>query len=261
MDWQTKSEEQLDNLPSRERMLYPKDGRDHYWGENFPYKRVESWLRSQVGQHIDSVFSRFVHLDWLDRPWRNLETFKRHVETDTFIEDGEICFYERYSHHYGQGKPFIILKERHGETLYVHPKSRCLQIQRNNKRHDYRERYRFELAQRFRVIGDYHQYYKKNGIWYEIKAEPRPAHFIPLPGRDERKGPRDILLEPNNSFTRRVSTNPYVKIILKRQLNHDELLRHSLENDYIVVNDYKRCKKCGGYGMNCVHHRTLNWGY
>lgn len=259
MDWQTKGEDKLDNLPKRERMLYPDDGRDHYRGMNYPYDRVEKWLRSQVGQHIDKVFSRFVHLDWIARDYRNLSQLKRHVELDTFIEEGEICYYDRYSQSYGQGKPFIILKECHGETLYVHPLSRCLKLFKNNKRFNYAERERFALRERLVILGDYHQYYKKNGIWYEIKAEPRPAHFLPWPGRDERKGPRDILMEPNNAFTRRVSTNPYVKIVLKRQLNHEELLRHSLENDRIVVNENDRCKKCGGYGRNCVHHRTINY--
>ena len=73
-----------------------------------------------------------------------------------------------------------------------------------------------QLDAKVRILGDYHQLYKHDGIWFEVKAEiiRNPTNLKP----------RDVILESVKGFM------PSFKIILKRQLNHKELRKHSLKN-------------------------------
>jgi len=85
------------------------------------------------------------------------------------------------------------------------------------KRESWNKRRQVELEAKVRILGDSHQLYKVNGLWFEIKAKiiHNPTNLKPL----------DIILEVGNGFM------PSFKIILKHQLNSKELKKHGLKND------------------------------
>ena len=135
-----------------------------------------------------------------------------------------------------------------------------------------------EMSKVLRVLGDYHQLIKIDGIWYEVKAKPVEDDVIEYKGLHYRKlknpinfskevndgvvmvgvghripcipvinpnrfnynnsvGPRDLLINLNNERSTWVNHNIMnygsVKIILRRQLNKKELIKHGLKNDTI----------------------------
>ena len=248
MDLQTQGEERLENLPSRER--FPDYSRDRYRGWNFPYRRMNRWLESNVGKHIDSVIHQYVNAVWVPKEFRQAHHLAKYVETNTFIENGKVCFYDAYCHYsLMTHRPYRIVEDEGSNTFYVDPSTRLLCLFKPRKRRSYLEQQRFEKHSRVRILGPYHQLYKLNGIWYEIRATIMPDWNELC----ERKGPNDILLENENSWSRQHNKNPRVRVILKRQLNHKELTKHGLRNESIALSG-KKCEKCGGF--NCLHHRS-----
>lgn len=229
MNWETKSIEKLEDLPKQERLLPPDDGWDRYHGQNFPNRRLTKWLRANVGNHIDDVFSKFVNLDWIDREYRNLNKFKKYVEIDTFVQDGEICFYDDHLMYRGRGRGYEVLKDRVGDILYINPKSRHLQRHIKRARFNAVNQHNLELAKRVRILWDYQQIVKIDGIWFFIKGAPLPKTSLGW-GLD-RKGPREPMLEKNSKFRNMDLKIPFVKIVMKRQLSREELRKYRVRND------------------------------
>lgn len=140
--------------------------------------------------------------------------------------------------------------------LYLHPETRILCVAQRQSKSAYKAVTKAERNAKVRILGDYHQLYKLAGTWYELKAEIVPDDSLLI--NKERKGPRSILLELNGSSwydINRRTKFPFVKIVLKRQLNSKELKHHGLKNDAKILGG-KRCEKCGGF--DCLLH-SENW--
>ena len=281
--------ESIDNLPSRDKVRPPEDGRDHYKGCDYPWGKVYRFLTSRVGRPWDRVFSEYVHLDWIPRQYKTQEQISHSVLLNTFMRDGKVWYYDKYLSNNERQLEDCGGYWRHSELLYVHPTTKVLCYYKP-KRIDYKKQQAEERAKTFRILGDYHQLIKTNGIWHEIKGEPvkseiieinglhyRPLIGLPLPSksckmiggqiymgcpRDDRKtiGPRERMMEENDPNYRRnyyrFNSKNYdsVKITHCRQLNSKELKKHGLKNDVKPIT-YKKCEVCGNYGDKepCYH--------
>ena len=247
MNWNTKTEEQLDNLPKGERIKH----RSTRGSGNFNYSHFYGFLMSRVGQPVDRVIHEFVNCDWCESRYRTVGHFAETVEMNTFKKaDGKVWYFCGWSN--GQERcvdtdaHYFVRRE---EFFYVHPTTRILCVHKQGSKADYRAKERAERNARVRILGDYHQLYKLDGTWYELTAEPIPEDA--LVWNKERKGPRDILLETSGGWSwYRNDKNPYVKITLKRQIGSNELKKYGLKND-IQDAGIPRCEKCGGF--RCHH--------
>jgi hypothetical protein len=223
MDCNHQPEEKLDNLPKFEK-FQDDDYFDHYWGKNFPYTRLKRWAESQEGNHIDGVFHKFVNLKWLLPEYRTKQQFRNHVEVDTFIgDDNKIYYYSKYSWRTKSAMPV----EGNIKTVYVHPKTKLICVYHPQTLKSYKSKWLEERNKKVRILGAFDQFYKDNGIWYHVKAEP-VIDFTKTSLHDARLGRKksdSILLETTNS------DGSFVKITLKRQLNGKELKKFNLIND------------------------------
>lgn len=225
-----KSEDELDDMASFERFpdLSRDDGRGHYFGCDFPYSRLKRWLRSKVGQNIDMVISDFCHAEWIPKAQRTVAKFKEMVETSTFEKGGKIYYNSRYN-----TEPQLVDGHTHfrGYLFYVNPRSRALEYFKRTPE-DYKAIHQQELDKRVRILGNYHQLYKQDGIWYEVKGEKTDTEFGRFPySYNYRRKPTDILLENPSAWSQQSNKYPYIKIVLKRQLNGKELKKFGLKND------------------------------
>ena len=234
MDTNHQPEEILESLPKFEKFHDYSWENDSYWGKGLPWQRLKRWVESQEGEHIDNVIHKFVNLKWLLQEYRTMHQLRRQIEMDTFLEDGKVMYYSEYPMCGVAARPI----EGGTKEVYVHPKTRCIQVYRPPTRESWRKQHQKELDAKLRILGDYHQLYKLNGIWYEVKAEPakdqnkwnRLYKTYGLTNGMERKGPKDILLEKNSAW-KRASNDPFVMVILKRQINGKELKKHGLQNN------------------------------
>lgn len=228
--------EKLEDLPLRERNHDYSWENDNYWGKNFPYRRVMRWIESQEGNHIDSVIHKFVNLKWLLPIYRTLDELRRKIEINTFIEGGKVCYYSRYMGYWRTDKaPHYVVEDEMTKIFYVHPETRLICVHRPPSRESWKKQEQERLDKKFRILGDYHQLYKKDGVWYEVKAEPidRPESFIKncIAGMGKnwnygkKLGPKDIILETPLGFM------PTFKVTMKHQLNKKELKKYKLTND------------------------------
>lgn len=224
MNWMTKGEDKLENLPKWERPFPPDDGTDRWRGEDLPYTKIKRWIEGQEGIHIDSVVHKFVNLKWVPRKYRTIAQISNFIERDTCIEGNKIYYFISW----GDVRYRPVEKEMK-KLVYVHPKTGLVCVFRPMTRISWQKKAQEEQDKRVRIIGDYHQLYKQNGIWFEVRGEPievcEPCYL-----NFDRKGPRDILLEPTNCYNRK-SSKPIVKITLKRQLSSKELRKYVLKND------------------------------
>jgi hypothetical protein len=217
--------DRIEELPLRERNHDYSWENDDYWGKDFPYRRVMRWLESQEGNHIDSVIHKFVNLKWLLPVYRTLGELRRKIEMDTFIENEKVCFYSLWCY-WGKRGPHRIVEDEGSKIIYVHPKTRLVCVHRPQARESWKKQEQEKLNKKLRILGDFHQLYKQNGIWYEVKAEPidRPESVIRNLVSWKKLKPNDIILETKLGFM------PLFKIILKRQLNKKELKKYNLTN-------------------------------
>lgn len=229
MKFNTMREEKLEELPK-----FEKTAKSDIWEyrSNFPYKRTMNWIEGNVGKNIDGIAHRFVNLYWLPVEYRNLGTLFRYVQNNTFLENGEVHYFDdtpcRQQHSYK-------VSDQSCRVYYVHPVSKALEVWRPLKRESFLSRNKREQAKYLRVLAPYHQLVKKDGIWYEVKAQiiedlkftdgvfmNNFYYLYPL------KGPEDNLLEDRK---RRTDKNcNHTKIVLKRQLSSKELRRYGLVN-------------------------------
>lgn len=256
MNWNTKTDEQLENLPKGERIKHRSRGGT----KDFNWQHFYGFLESRVGLPVDRVIHEFVNCDWCPPRHRTFRQFCEGVEMNTFKKaDGRIWYFCGWSN--GQercvdtdGNYFVHRKQ----FFYLHPDTKILCVKKRQGKHDFQTRYRAERKAKLRILGDYHQLYKLNGTWYEVKAEPLPDDS--LVWNKERKAPHDILLESNSTSywwsPYRDKSHPYVKITLKRQLGSKELKHHGLKND-LPDEGVPRCEKCGGH--RCTHWWQAKW--
>lgn len=234
MHYSDKEIDKFDNLPSREKFPDYSWENDHYWGKDFPYSRCQRWLKSCVGKSIDVVISDFVHAEWIPKVHRNLEELRRKIEFNTFVENGKVCYYEDRPFRVAYtGKQIEVIEDQLFKIFYIHPETRKLALHDPQRKPSWKTIWRKNLDKVLRIVAPYHQYYKEDGIWYEVKAETLPEDFnaeraILL---YSRKGPTDILLEENGNSNITNKNKPFVRVVLKRQLSSKELKKNNLKND------------------------------
>lgn len=252
MNWLTQSEEKIENAPHRERIKH----RSQRGSGNFNWSHFYGFLESRVGNPVDRVIHEFVNCDWCEPRYRTFRQFSEGVEMHTFKKaDGKIYYFCGWSN--GQERcvetdAYYFYHREH--FFYIHPETRLLCLHKKSSRIDYETQRRAERKAKVRILGDYHQLYKLNGTWYELKAEPIPENS--LVWNKERKGPHDLLLEPSGWGGYGKDKDPYVKVTVKRQIGSKELKRHGLKND-LPEAGIPRCSICGGF--RCVHYLTNKW--
>ena len=169
-------EEKLEDLPKVQKMREGLGWRENY-GSDYPWNRVKRWVASKAGQPWDKVVSEFVKLKWVPVQYRTHSRLTRyHVEANTFInDDGNICFYDRYSF---SRDACHVIKESCHEVNYVHPATKLLCYHQKQKRINWKKRDEIEESKTLRILGDYHQLLKLNGIWYEVRAEKINSNVV-----------------------------------------------------------------------------------
>lgn len=224
MNWQTQSEDKLDNLPSQERI--DRHEWDRYWGDSLPYNRLMRWLESKEGKHVDVVFSDFTALKWLLPMFRTKEQFNRRVEVNTFVKDDKVYYHSNYPRMWRGCDGFAMPVDGSCKIIYVDPRTKLIAVYRPATSESRRKSRQEELNQRVRFLGPYDQLYKEQGIWFHVKAEPidrRIIYYRPVYG--EVLKPDSIILETRMGFM------PSFKVTLKKQLNKNELKKYSIKND------------------------------
>jgi hypothetical protein len=149
----------FDDLPSYEgkRLVRERYKRS----DDFPYRHAKRWIETKVGEDFDKVFSEWTKLPWLPARFRNLDSLKRHIETEiVFGENDEVfCF--------SYGNLFRI-----GNALYLDPKTNKILFAKPLKKRNWKKENEAKLARRCIFLSDYHQLCKIDGIWYEIHLNP-----------------------------------------------------------------------------------------
>lgn len=167
--------EKLDDLPTKDKIRIPADR----WGryrQDYPHTKVWRFFRSQVGHNWDEVYSKYCKLDWIPKQYKNMEQVRWVVTVDTFLKDGKVCFIDRFS-----GESTVESTYYHKEVLYVHPETKTLCLY-SGKHVDWKKKRAEEEAKTLKILGDYHQLLKLNGIWYEVKGEPVKPNIVKIDG-------------------------------------------------------------------------------
>jgi len=170
-------EEWLEELPSHSGMrkaaladrIFQRD-RGLYC--SCPWKKIDRFLKSNVGKPWDEVYSKYCHLEWLDKVFKNREWGEKNVIMNTFMKDGKVW-------HIDNGE-YPVGGCRYGkrDTYYVHPKTKILCFIKHQPTNWAKNRAK-EEAKTMKILNDYHQLLKVDGIWYEVKAVPRePKHVV-----------------------------------------------------------------------------------
>lgn len=235
MNLSVKSEESLDNLSAREKFT---DHSRERWRDEFPYKRMRRWIQSCVGRHIDDVIHEFVNSTWIPRHHRRASTLRRYIEFDTFLKNGEVYYYIEYGMmgKHNNYSNFMSVKVGHRKTIYVDPTTKIVSVcVHPSKKNTWQLSRKQHFDSKCRILGDYHQLCKIDGIWYEIKGEIVPSYALrwAFDHNIDRKKPTDILTEPSSNWQNKDIKIPHVKIVLKRQLSAKELKNHNLQNGRI----------------------------
>ena len=193
--------------------------------KDYPYNRVLRWLRAHVGEPWDIVVSNFVRLEWIPVRYCFGSKLREHVETHTFIWDHEIYFYRKFS----WNGAATSLKSCYN-VFYVHPQTKELCFKARSKKTNWGAIERARRAKTMRVLGDYHQLLKLNGLWYEVKGKPSTSVLF----NAKKYGPRDQMLFDKSSENSERSWLAFgcPEITLKKQLNTKELRYHKLANTY-----------------------------
>ena len=208
------------------------------WRGNLPYDRVNRFLHSRCGQHFDKIFSEYSKADWVPVEYRSLYWLKRHVEVETFIQDGEI-FYRNYLF---RQEAKSIKDENSKNFFYIHPVSKVLIHKPHTGVPSYKEREKERQKEYFRLLAPGHQLIKYNGVWYEytfIVDEFEQGRYNPETRKYDqiRRDQKDIdrdLTEPVYSPHEKLITWRYywprTKKVKRRQLSGKELKAHGLTN-------------------------------
>lgn len=174
--------DKLEELPLRD-TVRPPDGRRHYRGSDFPYRKIQRFLTSRVGKYWNDVFSEFCHLDWVPRQYKTKEQIGHSVQLNTFIKDGKVWYYDG---------GFMGVNERSVDNeggyysrrdfFYVHPKTGILLHKQPHGHKSYKQQEEERKAKFMKILGDYHQLLKLDGVWYEVKGEPINTNIVEVDG-------------------------------------------------------------------------------
>lgn len=152
--------EKLDDSPSRQRQRHFKpDWRDSHRHDVY-YKRSENWVRSKIGQHFDKVFSAWCDLKWVPIDKRNMKGIEMVLEK-TVMVGGILC-----------AQNFWGGLEENWAGIYVHPKTKIISYKKRKSGIGWQERQKRETAKICRILDDYHQIFKLEGIWYDVVVAP-----------------------------------------------------------------------------------------
>lgn len=122
--------DKLEQLPKTEKL----ERNQRYRNGHLPWGRLNRWIKSKVGQNSDTVFSQFVLLPWLPAEFRNLDTYKRLLETNTLLQDREVFYYSQHSQFHfteleGHIRPIHELARfKYRPALYVHPTTKIISV-------------------------------------------------------------------------------------------------------------------------------------
>ena len=175
--------DKLEELPSRDKIR--PTGVWHRWGEDYPYRKVHRFLTSRIGRFWNDVFSEFCHLDWVPRQYKTRDQIAHTVILNTFMKDGKVWYYDRYL---SENERCIedfneMTYYSRQEAFYVHPQTgKLCYKQKKGGRKAERRRSDAERAKWFRILGDYHQLLKIDGVWYEVKGEPQEPDWVEVNG-------------------------------------------------------------------------------
>lgn len=220
MNYANVREDVMDRMPSKESFKGNKDYNYRGTGNNFPYCRFKRWLESKEGNDIDDISSEYIKLKWIPVEYRRVSSLSRYVEMNTFMVGDKVAYYSDSCMDI-----WIVGESNYRKEYYVDPCSYKLCIFRPRKVVYKRE------DDNVRVIGEYHQYNRVNGIWYEVKAEVvdnKEGNNVGY--MYSCKGPKDNLMESSNRYDNEYSNKPYVRVIMKRQLSREELRDNGLRN-------------------------------
>jgi len=234
--------EKLETFPRREAMHRhrPANGCQCSWcyekrTEHYPAGRVLRWLSAHVGTKWDDIVREFVNATWLAPQYRQYSKLCEHVEVNTFMRDKEVWSHADY-HPNNEFK----IADSYYRVFYVDPRTHDLCCKKRVPR-TRRAVYEEEERKTMRILGDYHQLLRINGIWYEVRGEPGPFPF-----NAEKYGPRARMMwdKPNKgrkdwTYLKHCMERP--RIVLKRQLNTQDLQFHKLRNE--IDNEFTRAMK------------------
>lgn len=242
-------DEQLENLDKKERVRPDFITRERRSSRGrVAYGKLDRFLKSRVGLVWDTVISEFVHKFELPADVSPLHTLRDHVETNTFLENGEVCANNSYCF-MADSIIHITEKPSYRDVLYVHPETRKLCLQPKAKRETWVAQQAKSEAKWLRRLGPWHQLQKIDGIWYEVKLNgmdklcfgdsyltrrykpdaPINVEFpVPLDWYKFLPG----YVEPKPNLSRGAYRRPIPKedkpVFMKRQLGHKELKQHGL---------------------------------
>lgn len=245
--------EKLEKLPKKYKRLRDWDYYDRRPG-NFPWRHFNRFLQTRVGDNWDKVVSDLVKVDWIPVEHRNYHKFAEHVETHTLIQNGKVCYFDRWyvvagndGDVRGNIKP---IESSYGERFYVHPVKKTLEMFIPKGRKKQRDERRAAQPKEFVSLEDYRYVEKIDGIWYEVWLDQDPrktewgqynyikpdAHFTRFNCRDYQLkiGTQEKIASwlPGNQIYRnaiyRTIPGPKFNIL---QLNSKELKRLGLKND------------------------------
>lgn len=230
--------EKFEDLPRKTKMREGLGWRENS-GSDYPWKRVFRFLLSRVGQDFDRVTAIFVNLTWIPPEYRTYHQLARyHVETNTFRAGKDIYFNDHYSYH-NRGAVAKI-SEQYSDLFYVNPDDKTLAYHPKGKKINWKIEREKDEAKTLRILGDYWQLLKLNGIWYEVKGQKVDTYFV----RDAIKkgyatviGPKDRLIKENEGR----SFYKTAKVTYKKELSSKELKKFGLKNDVAPVR-YGRLK-------------------
>lgn len=245
--------EKFEDAPKSQKM---RDGMERWKrGKNrndYPWNRVGRFLTSRLGQDWDKVVSEFCKLNWVPAEHRtHKQLASYHVEVNTFIEGKEIYYFDKYAGYRGDSQRNV---KDYRDAFYVHPETKKLCFQKKIKYVP------VKTPETMRILGDFWQLLKLDGIWYEVKGKVSD-HYLSLSDKlkaySRAIGPKDRLIPDYSDKSKWLNLPDIYSITItyQKQLNSKELKKFNLSNDGPKMSG-KKCPKCGGY--NCRIHLTPN---
>jgi len=252
--------EKLDQLPKKE-LKNPKwrhqwYGRKGKWKNSFPWGKVDNFLKANRGKPIDEVFSKYCHLEWLPKEFKVREWFSKTLCLNTEMRDGVVWVQGEYG---GIFHPLDHSVYR-TELYYVHPESRTVEYWHQNHI-NWKKKQAEEQLKYCRILGDYHQLLKLNGIWHEVKAEKIKDSVVTINGlhwriTDKPAVYRERVCEHVKGVER--------ELVVPSDIDHGEFKNYIILNGYFAVPYVKNWyyydkKQCGPKDVMIDDNRRNSW--
>jgi hypothetical protein len=177
------------------------------------------WLTSHVGENIDDVFSEWVKLEWIPQIYRNLAGIKIVMDFPV-VMDGEICTLNYYR----------------CNSIYVDPITKLIVVPVKTRKKSYMHRMAQQVEEYCKILGDYHQLLKMDGIWYDV--EIAPTYNINVPSYNAKTKVTEYKCVTKYTTKRLPATASMMRdsfrtpqIARKKQLSSKELKQYKLSNN------------------------------